>query len=68
MSGKEINELLRLTGWSQVQLAREMEVSEAAISRWLSSDRAPLGPARVLMREWLEAARTGKFRELQESA
>ncbi|HLW67818.1 MAG TPA: helix-turn-helix domain-containing protein [Gemmataceae bacterium] len=62
MSPDEIKELLELKGWNQAELARRMDTTEASVSRWLlpASDprsRSPLGPARVLLREWLERAR-----------
>lgn len=57
MGREEIEELINLLGWSQAQLARELDMSTAVISRWLTGERNPLGPARILMRQWLEEAR-----------
>jgi transcriptional regulator with XRE-family HTH domain len=59
VSVKEIRELLRLRGWSQAELARQLGLDPSAVCLWLSSDRKqmPRGPASILMRQWLEAAR-----------
>jgi hypothetical protein len=32
-------------------------VTEGAVTRWLNGKIEPMGPARVLMREWLDRAR-----------
>ena len=57
MTKKEIVELMRLKGWSQADLAEQMDTAESAVSRWISGISPPAGPARILMREWLERAR-----------
>lgn len=56
MTRAEIRELLKLKGWNQVRLAKELGMSEAAVSRWLT-DRYVPGPATRLMRQWLAEAR-----------
>lgn len=58
MNIKEIRELLRLRGWNQAEFARQLDLNEAAISRWLSGKTGPTGPTRILLRQWLEAARS----------
>jgi transcriptional regulator with XRE-family HTH domain len=57
MKPKEIEELMLLKDWSQAELARALEVNRSAISRWIKGEQNPTGPARVLLREWLEEAR-----------
>lgn len=57
MNMKEVSELMKLKGWSQADLARELEMSRAAICRWFGGEQQPTGPARILMRQWLSAAR-----------
>lgn len=60
MTKKEIAELMRLNSWTQAELARRVEVTEGAISLWLSGQRPVTGPARVLLREWLTQARAAE--------
>ena len=60
MTAKEIAELMRLKGWSQAQLARELDISESSISRWFSGKQNPTGPTRILLREWLARAKGEK--------
>jgi transcriptional regulator with XRE-family HTH domain len=60
MTTKEIEELLKLKGWSQRQLADELEVTEGAVSRWVAAGRVPRGPAAKWMRTWLTEARAKK--------
>jgi DNA-binding transcriptional regulator YiaG len=57
MKKSDINELLRLKGWSKARLAAELELGENAVHKWLAEDRTPGGPASVLMRLWLREAR-----------
>jgi len=63
MTPEEIQELLSAKDWSQAELSRQLGVSEAAVSRWFtdpdSGGRNPGGPARRLMRQWLEEVRKG---------
>lgn len=59
---KEINEILKLTGWNQSRLAKECGVDRATITRWLD-DRNPSGLGRVVIDGVLARARRGEFRE-----
>lgn len=61
MTKREILELMRLKGWSKARLAAELDLGENIVHRWLTEkDRAPGGPASVLMRIWLKDARKEK--------
>lgn len=53
----EIRELMRLKGWSQAELGRQLAAHESTVSLWLSGQRNPRGIACKLMRQWLEEAR-----------
>ena len=57
MKKAEILELMRLRGWTMVRLAAELDLTEAAIRRWINEERTPRGPAAILMRQWLADAR-----------
>jgi transcriptional regulator with XRE-family HTH domain len=57
MKRQEILELMKLRGWTQAELARRLEITEGAVSRWLTGENPPTGPARILMRLWLSEAR-----------
>lgn len=57
MTIAEIEELLRLREWSQAELGRQLGMSEAAVSRWLTGERDPKTPVKILMRQWLIDAR-----------
>ncbi len=57
MSPNEIAELMALKGWSQTRLAAELDLSQAAVQRWIGESRTPRGPASILMRMWLNKAR-----------
>lgn len=57
MKAADILELMRLKGWNQADLARSLELSEGAVTRWLKNEHQPMGPTRILLRQWLEAAR-----------
>jgi DNA-binding transcriptional regulator YiaG len=63
MTANDITDLLKLKGWSQVQLAGMLHVHESSVSLWLHGARNPTGPARILMRQWLDEARAAKERE-----
>ena len=56
MNPKEILELLQLRGWSQAELARRLETHPTTVGRWVEG-KEPAGPAKILMRLWLEDAR-----------
>lgn len=57
MDKKDITDLMRAKGWSQAELARQLDLSEGAVSRWMSGENQPMGPARILMRQWLDEAK-----------
>ena len=57
MSRSEIEDLLKLKGWSQAELGRQLGMSEAAVSRWLTGEREPKTPVKILLRQWLSQAR-----------
>lgn len=60
MSPSEIERLLEVLGWNQKQLAAALDISNAVVSRWLSGERKPGGPACILMRQFLDAAQGGR--------
>jgi DNA-binding transcriptional regulator YiaG len=57
MSKKEIRELIDLKAWTQAELARQLDVDVATVCKWLSGENPVGGPARILMRQWLDEAR-----------
>ena len=57
MTPKEIVELMDLKGWSQAKLASKMQVTDGALTKWLTGVNPLPGPVVVLLREWLDAAR-----------
>jgi transcriptional regulator with XRE-family HTH domain len=57
MLTSEIKELMALRGWNQATLAEKMRVARSAVSRWVRGEQNPMGPAKVLLEEWLAAAR-----------
>lgn len=57
LSRQEIEELMRLRGWSRTRLAVEMDVTENCVSRWIIGQPTVSGPAAILLRLWLEQAR-----------
>ena len=57
MSVAEIRELLDLRGWTQLELARELELTGGAVTRWLTGEHKPRGPARQRLRQLLDEAR-----------
>lgn len=59
MTKKEIGELLQLNGWTQAELARQVGLTEGAVSRWFT-DRTPSGAATKAMRRMLDEARDRK--------
>jgi transcriptional regulator with XRE-family HTH domain len=65
MKRQEILGLLKLKGWSQGELARRLEVTPGAVSRWLNGERPVPGPARVLMRLWLAVAKASNDQPVQ---
>ena len=57
MTLQEIQELMEIKGWNQAELARQLDLSEGAITRWLKGEHLPMGPTRILLRLWLAEAR-----------
>jgi DNA-binding transcriptional regulator YiaG len=57
MKPHEIQELLRLKDWSQVQLANELGVHESTISCWVSGTRTPLDGFSKALRRLLDEAK-----------
>lgn len=57
MPKAEIAELLTLRGWTRVDLASQLHVTENTVQRWFMWGQAPDGPASVLMRIWLKESR-----------
>lgn len=57
MNVKEVRELMHLKGWNQAELARQLEVTEGAVTRWFKGEHPIIGPTRILLRQWLEQAR-----------
>ena len=54
----EIEELLRLRGWTRTRLAAELGITENAVQQWFGQKRrSPSGPAVTLMKLWLDEAR-----------
>lgn len=57
MTGQEIQELLKLRGWSPTDLASKLGMSESGVNRWIHESRTPKGAATILMRQWLNESR-----------
>ncbi len=60
MNAQEIAELMHLMGWSQVEMARELNADESTVSRWLNGIQKPSGTASKFMRRLLDEARSTK--------
>lgn len=58
MTKREIIELMKVKGWSKAGLAAALDLSENTVHKWLNGDRIPGGPAGILMRMWLDEARS----------
>jgi len=56
----EIRLLLKLTGWTQTELASRLGLSRSLISNWLARDRVPTSPPSILMRQWLAEAKESR--------
>ena len=63
MNAQEMVELMKLNGWTQKELSAAVGVHESTVSLWLDGKRNPIGPARILMRQLLDAARKRPKRE-----
>lgn len=65
-----ISELLSITGWSQAELARQLDapgagdgIDRATITNWLKKKTAPDGTARYAIADLLRRARAGEFKK-----
>lgn len=65
MTASDIKRLMKLKGWNQAELARKLELTEGSITRWLTGEHPPRGPARILMRQWLDEAIEESEKELE---
>jgi len=63
MTPREIKELLRLMNWNRTNLASAVGVVENTVHQWISGRRHAGGSACILMRQWLEEARTAAMAE-----
>lgn len=55
---KELNELLILKyRGRKTYLAADLDIGEAAVSKWIYNGGCPRGPAAILIRMWLEESR-----------
>ena len=70
MSLDEIEELMRLTGWSRAELAARLGVSANLVHKWFMPDpqkRTPNAAVCQAMRPMLREARELVFRKLQKA-
>jgi hypothetical protein len=58
ISADDIIELMQLKSWNMAMLAGAIEVKEAEVRAWVAGTAQPSGPARILMRQWLDKARS----------
>jgi transcriptional regulator with XRE-family HTH domain len=58
-----VRALLRITGWSQARLARQLEIDAATVTNWLKKKTAPDGTARYAIKDLLRRAKEGEFKE-----
>jgi len=58
-----LRHLLHATGWSQVELARRLEIDKSTITYWLQEKRKPDGTARYAIADMLRRAKAGEFKE-----
>lgn len=56
MKKEEIQALMDLKGWSKMDLAHELHITENAVHKWFKAGEAPNGPTSILLREWLARA------------
>lgn len=57
MTVEDIRELLALRNWRAIHLAVALDVTENTVYRWLMGVVKPRGPANILLRQLLTAAR-----------
>ena len=66
MTCAEIQELMDLKGWSKMDLAAALKITENAVYKWFTQGHGPKGPASILMEQWLaEARKVKKPKQLQ---
>ncbi len=53
MTSKELGRALRQLGWTQSRLAQVLDVTEGAVSRWLSGKRPIPGPVAYAVKQIL---------------
>jgi len=68
MTPADLLELLKLRGWSQARLARELHTEPSTVSRWASGKVPMSGATEILLRQWLEAARAKARRRREKQA
>ena len=56
----DVNELMKLMGWSKTRLAAELEITSSAIDKWIAAGHSPGGPVGILLKDWLIRARCGE--------
>lgn len=49
MTAAEFKTALAILGWSQAEAARRLEVTQGAVSRWISGKRKIPGPVKVIL-------------------
>lgn len=57
MKKEEIQALMDLKGWTKMDLAHELHITENAVHKWFKAGEAPKGPVSILLREWLDRSR-----------
>lgn len=62
----EVEQILKITGWSQAELSRRIDVAKATVTNWLSGKTAPDGTARYTIADVLRRAKDGEFNEKSE--
>lgn len=55
MSPKQLREVLRVAGWTQLQLATALDLNERTVRRYVSGE-LPLPKVTVLAIRWLQEA------------
>jgi DNA-binding transcriptional regulator YiaG len=60
MGPAELKELLDLKGWLQLDLAREIDVSEATVSNWMKGIFSPPTATAMFLKQMLVEARAAK--------
>jgi len=58
-----VRAILDITGWSQAELARRLDIDAATITNWLKGKTSPDGTARYAINDVFRRAQAGEFRE-----